>query len=157
MKKNEAGQTDKVTGRWHSDCGGLRRLLRSALWAKPGVGGWSRPGEQRRWEGERHPQVNAWGHGLHTGCCCCCWPRLRETGGHERTLSTGVGHDLCPSRATLATSRKLSLEEQEQKQDQLQACKKQGRHGGGWGGRGVFWARVEAVERGIHSWTLAVL
>lgn len=55
---------------------------------------------------------------------------MTETGSREGTLSTGVGRDLCPSRTTLATSRKLSLEEQEQKQDQLQALQETGQ---AWG------------------------
>lgn len=60
------------------------------------------------------------------------------------------------SRTTLATSRKL-LEEQEQKQDQLQALQEAELSMGGGGRRqDVLWARVEAVERGIHSWALAI-
>lgn len=68
-----------------------------------------------------------------------------------------MGRDLCPSRTTLATRRKLSLEKQEQKQDQLQALQETGQ---AWvvgeGQQAVLWARVEAVERGIHSWALAI-
>ena len=54
MKKNEAGQTDKATGRGHSGCRGLRRLL-----GRSSERGWEQGMEQTRGRRERGPQRSA--------------------------------------------------------------------------------------------------
>ena len=99
------------------------KASRKVLWARLGAGDGADPGQEGAWS----PEVSAWGHAGHAGC-----RGPRGTSG--RTLSTGVGRDLCPSGTALATSRELLLEDQGQNQISYRPCKKQGRRGAGEAG-----------------------